>query len=94
MIPSALRNACMSARAFTQRSLRCGAELDPRGDGGLGIASIALPRIFRIGGGVSKELPEVPTMCGRAAASGSPANNPRVPDEDEMAMLYATVWAG
>ena len=36
----------------------------------------------------------VPTMCAQAAASGSPANNPRVPDSEEMAMLYAQVWAG
>lgn len=36
----------------------------------------------------------VPTMCAQAAASGSPANNPRVPDAEEMAMLYAAVWAG
>lgn len=36
----------------------------------------------------------VPTMCAQAAASGSPANNPRVPDADELAMLYAQVWAG
>lgn len=36
----------------------------------------------------------VPTMCAQAAASGSPANNPRVPDAGEMAGLYAQVWAG
>src|SRR3546814_13810 len=36
----------------------------------------------------------VPTMCAQAAASGSTANNPRVPDADEMAALYARVWAG
>ena len=36
----------------------------------------------------------VPTMCVQAAASGSPANNPRVPNAEEMAMLYAQVWAG
>jgi alcohol dehydrogenase class IV len=35
----------------------------------------------------------VPTMCAQAAASGSPANNPRVPDADAMAELYAEVWA-
>ncbi len=35
----------------------------------------------------------VPTMCAQAAASGSPANNPRIPDTDEMAMLYAKIWA-
>lgn len=36
----------------------------------------------------------VPLMCAQAAASGSPANNPRVPDAEEMAQLYAEVWAG
>ena len=36
----------------------------------------------------------IPTMCTQAIASGSPANNPRVPDADEMAMLYAKIWAG
>lgn len=35
----------------------------------------------------------VPTMCAQAAASGSPANNPRIPDAGEMAMLYAKIWA-
>ena len=36
----------------------------------------------------------VPVMCAQAAASGSPANNPRVPGANDMAMLYAQVWAG
>lgn len=36
----------------------------------------------------------VPLMCAQALASGSPANNPRVPDEAEMAALYARVWEG
>lgn len=35
----------------------------------------------------------IPTMCAQAAASGSPANNPRVPEAEEMAMLYAQIWA-
>lgn len=34
----------------------------------------------------------IPTMCEQAIASGSPANNPRVPDAVEMAELYARVW--
>lgn len=34
----------------------------------------------------------VPLMCRQAIASGSPANNPRVPEIDEMAGLYAAVW--
>jgi alcohol dehydrogenase class IV len=36
----------------------------------------------------------VPLMCAQATASGSPANNPRVPEADQMAALYAQVWAG
>ena len=36
----------------------------------------------------------IPTMCEQAIASGSPANNPRVPDAAEMAELYARVWDG
>ncbi len=35
----------------------------------------------------------VPTMCAQALASGSPANNPRVPDAAEIAELYARVWS-
>ncbi len=34
----------------------------------------------------------VPQMCEQALASGSPANNPRVPTQSEMAALYAQVW--
>ena len=34
----------------------------------------------------------VPLMCEQALASGSPANNPRVPDVGEMAALYGQVW--
>lgn len=34
----------------------------------------------------------IPTMCEQALASGSPANNPRVPTAEEMARLYRQVW--
>nr|WP_089220126.1 iron-containing alcohol dehydrogenase [Sphingomonas laterariae] len=34
----------------------------------------------------------VPLMCEQALASGSPANNPRVPNAAEMAELYARAW--
>lgn len=34
----------------------------------------------------------VPTMAEQALASGSPANNPRVPDAAEIRALYAEVW--
>ncbi|PZU50196.1 MAG: alcohol dehydrogenase [Sphingomonas sp.] len=36
----------------------------------------------------------IPTMCEQAQASGSPANNPRVPTVEEMARLYRQVWTG
>jgi alcohol dehydrogenase class IV len=36
----------------------------------------------------------IPLMVEQAFASGSPANNPRVPTAKEMARLYAEVWAG
>lgn len=34
----------------------------------------------------------LPTMAEQALASGSPANNPRVPTTDEMIALYTEVW--
>ena len=36
----------------------------------------------------------ITTMCEQALASGSPANNPRVPTLDDMARLYQQVWSG
>ena len=35
----------------------------------------------------------LPTMAAQALASGSPANNPRVPDEAEIVSLYRRVFA-
>ena len=34
----------------------------------------------------------LPRMAAQALASGSPANNPRVPDADEIVSLYRAVW--
>jgi len=34
----------------------------------------------------------IPLMAQQAIASGSPANNPRVPEEDDIAELYRQVW--
>lgn len=34
----------------------------------------------------------LPTMAAQALASGSPANNPRIPTEDDMIALYQQVW--
>ena len=34
----------------------------------------------------------LPTMADQAIASGSPANNPRVPSAEEIVELYGEVW--
>lgn len=36
----------------------------------------------------------IPTMAEQALASGSPANNPRIPSGEEIAALYDAVWQG
>ena len=36
----------------------------------------------------------IPTMAEQALASGSPANNPRIPSAEEIATLYDAVWQG
>jgi hypothetical protein len=33
-------------------------------------------------------------MADQALASGSPGNNPRVPDKSEIVALYREVWTG
>lgn len=45
--------------------------------------------------GISEEkyFDAIPTMAAQALASGSPANNPRVPTSEEIVMLYREVWA-
>ncbi len=37
---------------------------------------------------------KLPLMAQQALASGSPANNPRVPTADEIVALYQVVWSG
>ncbi len=48
------------------------------------------PRQF----GVEKDryLALIPTMTAQALASGSPQNNPRIPDAGEIAAIYRQVW--
>ena len=35
----------------------------------------------------------LPTMAEQALASGSPANNPRIPEAADIVSLYERVWA-
>ena len=37
---------------------------------------------------------KLPLMADQALASGSPANNPRIPTKDEIVALYQVVWSG
>jgi alcohol dehydrogenase class IV len=34
----------------------------------------------------------IPTMAQQALGSGSPANNPLIPNAEQIAALYDTVW--
>jgi alcohol dehydrogenase class IV len=40
-----------------------------------------------------KYFDAIPVMAAQALASGSPQNNPRVPDADEIVQLYHEIWA-
>ncbi len=51
---------------------------------------VPTPRAFGIDGAAFNAL--IPTMVSQALASGSPANNPRVPTDAEFAGLYRQVW--
>jgi alcohol dehydrogenase class IV len=57
------------------------AELDVPTPGGYGIDKAAWDA-------------KLPLMAQQALASGSPANNPRVPTADEIVALYQVVWSG
>lgn len=52
--------------------------------------SVPSPAAYGIDKGRWDDL--VPVMAAQALASGSPANNPRVPDAAEIAALYAQAW--
>ena len=52
--------------------------------------NVPSPRDYGIDAGRYEEL--LPVMAGQALASGSPANNPRVPTTDEIIELYRRVY--
>jgi alcohol dehydrogenase class IV len=49
------------------------------------------PEAWGIGAGAWQDAVHI--MAAQALASGSPANNPRVPRHDEIVALYQRVWA-
>ena len=54
---------------------------------------LAVPNPRKLG--ISSETWQqlIPLMVDQAFASGSPANNPRLPSNEEMARLYERAWA-
>jgi alcohol dehydrogenase class IV len=52
---------------------------------------VPTPKAYGVNEGKWNALLE--TMAEQALASGSPANNPRVPNAQEMIELYNQVWA-
>ena len=54
---------------------------------------LQVPTLAAFGAEASVFEELVATMCEQAFASGSPNNNPRIPNPDEMADLYRSLWA-
>ncbi len=95
-----------SAPAATMRYARCARQMgwaapDAGDDGAVdallhGLA--ALNRTLEVPGpaeyGIARDawFDSMATMAEQAEASGSPANNPRVPSREEMVTLYTEVW--
>jgi alcohol dehydrogenase class IV len=55
---------------------------------------LAVPTPSQYGIAESDWFGSLPTMAKQALASGSPANNPRIPTAEEIEELYREVWEG
>jgi alcohol dehydrogenase class IV len=96
-----------SADAGTERYAECARNLRVAGEGGSDAAAahalvdalfrlnadLAVPGPQRLGIDAARWQAVTPTMAQQAIASGSPANNPRVPSASEIETLYRTVWS-
>jgi alcohol dehydrogenase class IV len=56
-------------------------------------ADLQVPSLSAFGVDAARFEALVPTMAQQALASGSPANNPRLPEQQEIEALYREVWA-
>ena len=70
-----------AARALADGLVQLNRDLDVPTPRGFGIREADWERLL-------------PTMADQALASGSPANNPRVPSKQEIVALYREVWEG
>lgn len=57
-------------------------------------ADLSVPGPAAYGIAESDWFGSLPTMAEQALASGSPANNPRIPEAGDIVALYERVWAG
>ena len=57
-------------------------------------ADLSVPGPEAYGIAESDWFGSLPTMAEQALASGSPANNPRIPEVGDIVALYERVWAG
>ena len=55
-------------------------------------AELAVPSPQQFGIDRDRYFDMIPTMTAQALASGSPQNNPRVPDAQEISALYRELW--
>ena len=55
--------------------------------------SLKVPSLADFGLNREDYLSKIPVMTQQALASGSPANNPRVPTEQEVIELYKAAWS-
>lgn len=56
-------------------------------------ADLQVPTLSGFGVDAARFEQLVPTMAEQALASGSPANNPRLPEQADVEALYRQVWA-
>lgn len=56
-------------------------------------AELQVPTLAQFGAARERFVSLMPTMAEQALASGSPANNPRVPNADDIGAIYQALWA-
>ncbi|MCO4838459.1 MAG: iron-containing alcohol dehydrogenase, partial [Oceanospirillaceae bacterium] len=53
---------------------------------------LSVPTLAQFGVNRQEFMELLPVMADQALASGSPKNNPRVPDKEQLIALYRALW--